>query len=106
MSTALRTARLEQIYDRALQKSQIIYEEEKSRVLKVQLMLLEDDKFDIEDHFADIEERHEKLEDSYDQTREQLAETESQLAAMQNALNAKLREVETYKVGMHLLQHI
>ena len=92
------SAQLEDIYQRALQRSEIIYEEEKARVLRVQLLLLENENFDLQEQLAEVEDRSEKLEDNCEHIRQQLHEAESQVITLQNELKLRLREADNHKV--------
>jgi hypothetical protein len=69
---SLKTTQLEQAYERALQQSERIYKEERERVLRVQLLLLEDENDAIQDQLAESEAQIEKLEDGNDDLRKRI----------------------------------
>ena len=98
MSQKLRSAQLERVYERALRQSEIIYEEEKNRVLRVERLLLEDENFSMQDELAAVEERNEQLEDQYEMVCTQRDEAQDQLESTHSELLAARREEEKYKV--------
>lgn len=87
-----------------MRQSEFIYETEKARALRVQLLLLEDENFTMQDQLADAEEQVDRIRDDYEETVEHLGGAEGQINTLQNELKIKLRELETYKVNHSLCQ--
>jgi hypothetical protein len=100
---SLKTTQLEQAYERALQQSERIYKEERERVLRVQLLLLEDENDAIQDQLAESEAQIEKLEDGNDDLRKSLMRTEADLQRAQVDLKSRLRDIDYYRAELNSL---
>ena len=100
IAQSLKTAQLEQTYQRALQQSERIYEEERARALRVQLLLLEDENDDLQERLAESEVRIEKLEDGRDHLQENLVQTEADLQRAQIDLKNRLRDIDYYRAEL------
>jgi septal ring factor EnvC (AmiA/AmiB activator) len=100
---ALKTTQLEHAYERALQQSERIYEEERARALRVQLLLLEDENDALQDQLAESEAQIEKLEDGHDEVRESLLQTEADLQRAQTDLKSRLRDIDHYRAELNNL---
>ena len=100
---SLRTMQLEQAYERALQQSKRIYEEERARTLRVQVLLLEDENDVLQDHLAVSEAQIESLEDNQDGLQESLMQTEANLQRAQVDLRSRLRDIDYYRAELNSL---
>lgn len=94
-------AHLEQEYERTLRESERIYEAERSRLLRVEILLLQDEKDNFQEQLEDNDGRLDALESVYEETREDLVEAEEQLQFMQNDLKVKSRDLESCKVQFY-----
>src|SRR3984885_15988798 len=94
---SLKTIQLEQAYQRALRQSERIYEEERARALRVQLLLLEDENDALQDQLAESEAQIEKLEEGHDEVQESLTQTEADLQRTQIDLKSRLRDIDHYR---------
>jgi septal ring factor EnvC (AmiA/AmiB activator) len=100
---SLKTIHLEQAYERALQHSERIYEEERARALRVQVLLLEDENDALQDQLAESEAQIEKLEDGHEHLRESLMQTEADLQRAQVDLKTRLRDIDYYRAELNNL---
>jgi septal ring factor EnvC (AmiA/AmiB activator) len=100
---SLKTTQLEYAYERALQQSEHIYEEERARALRVQLLLLEDENDTLQDQLAESEAQIEKLEEGHDELRESLTQTEADLQRAQADLKSRLRDIDHYRAELNNL---
>ena len=101
ISQTLQTTQLEQVYERALRECERIYEEERSRVLRVQVLLLEDENDDLQEQLVETDLRLEKLEGGHEEIQEQLVVTEADLQRAQGNLKSRLRDIEHYKAELN-----
>ena len=85
-------------YERVKRESEILYREEDNRQLRVQLLLHEHQKQDLEEELAAAEDQVDKLHDKYEETYEMLVEAENQVNSLHNEVRMRLREAENYKV--------
>jgi hypothetical protein len=102
----LQTAQLEQAYERALRQSERIYEEERSRTLRLQQLLLEHENDALQQQLAEVEAQLEDLEDHRDNTQEQLSLVGADLQRAQSDLRARTREVERYRAELHAMNTV
>src|SRR5271155_4614923 len=100
---SLKTIQLEHAYERALRQSECIYEEERARALRVQLLLLEDENDALQDQLAESDAQIEKLEDGHDELRESLVQTEADLQRAQTDLKSRLRDIDHYRAELNNL---
>ena len=100
---SLKTIQLEQAYERALQQSERIYEEERARALRVQALLLEDENDALQDQLVESEAQIEKLEDGHDDLRESLLQAEADLQRTQVDLKSRLRDIDYYRAELNNL---
>ena len=100
---SLKTIQLEQAYQRALHQSERIYEEERARALRVQVLLLEDENDGLQDQLAENEAQIEKLEDGNDDLRETLGGNEADLQRTQADLKGRLRDIDYYRAELNNL---
>jgi predicted nucleic acid-binding Zn-ribbon protein len=94
----LETAALEKSYEKALLQIQNIHEEERSRALRVQIQLLEDENDTLGYQLAEADEDIDSLERTVDELRDQVANADVESQRLQNELRTKIREIETLKV--------
>src|SRR6201999_2465818 len=85
----IKTTQLELAYERALREAERIYEEERVRALRVQLLLLEHENDDLQQHVEKAEDEHRHLEDTNEELRAHLAEAEAGLQETQMDLKAQ-----------------
>lgn len=100
IAQSFRTAQFEQAYERALRQCEEIYELERQRQLRVQIMLLEDENDALQDQVAVDKIKVEDLEMGNDDTRHQLAEVEADLQQAEVELRSRTRELESYKAQL------
>ena len=103
LSQSLKSTQLEQAYERALHEAERIYDGERARVLRVQLLLLQDDNDFLQDRIAQNTGQLDSLEDGNVELRHQLQETETELLHAQGELKVRLRDVERYKAESQAL---
>ncbi|KPI39430.1 uncharacterized protein AB675_4969 [Cyphellophora attinorum] len=97
IAQTFKTYELEQTYQHCLRDTDRIYEDERARLLRVQLLLLEDENEELQDKLdADIS-AIENLEDTNEDMRSRLAETQAELQRVEVELKARSRENERYK---------
>ena len=103
IAQSFRTAQLEQAYERALRQCEEIYELERQRQLRVQILLLEDENHSLRNQAAENEIKVEDLELSNDDICHQLAEVEADLQQAEIELRSRTRELESYKAEVSSL---
>ena len=103
INQSLKSVYLEQAYERALRQSERIYEEERSRALRLQLLVLEDENDVLQEQLVDDEVQLERLEDSRDELQNQQLQTEADLQRTQVDLKSRLRDIEHYKAELNNL---
>ena len=100
MEHGAQTQALESAYERALRKSDIVYEAEKSRVLRVKMVLLEYDNNDLHLYLSQADNRVDDLEKSEEELQINLQAAESSLEGVQAELRSRCREVENLRVSI------
>ena len=100
---SLKTAQLELVYERALRQSERIYEEERIRALRVQMLLLEDDNDELQEQLGNTEGQLEKLEDQQDGLNDALVQTEADLQRAQTDLKSRMRDIDYYRTELNSL---
>ena len=103
IAQSIKTTHLEQAYERALREAERIYEEERVRALRVQLLLLEDENDDLQEKLDMNDGELNKVEDNYDELRQQLSEVAEELQQVQTELKARMRDVEHYRTEVNAL---
>jgi hypothetical protein len=106
ISQSLKTVRLEQAYERALRQSERIYEEERSRTLRLEYLLLAHENDALQNQLAEVEARLERLEDHEEEAQEQLGQLDADLQCAQNDLRARTREVERYRAELNAMSTV
>ena len=100
---SLKTTNLEQAYQNALREAERIYEEERFRVLRVQLLLTQDENDLLQDHLAARDAQASDLEYSNDVLRHDIEQTETDLQKTIAELKLRSREVERCKAEIQAL---
>ena len=98
MQQLLDTRSLELAYEKSLRQTNIIYEIESARQLRVRILLLEDENDDLHEQLALGDNRIDILERSVQDVQDQLEIAGESLQRVQSDLRMKTREVETLKV--------
>ena len=97
---SVKTTYLEQAYERALHQSERIYAEERTRALRVQLLLLEDENDALQEQLGESDAQIEKLEDTQDDLKDNLLQAEAELQRAQVDLKTRLRDIEYYRAEL------
>jgi hypothetical protein len=103
---SLKTAQLEQAYDRALQQSERICEEERVRTLRLQQLLLEHENDALQQQLAGVEAQLEDLEDHEESAQAQIGQLDADLQCAQNDLRARTREVERLRAEVNAMNTV
>lgn len=98
MQQILDTRSLELAYEKSQRQTDIIYETESARQLRVRIFLLEDENDDLHEQLALGDERIDVLEKSVQDVQDQHEIAGESLQRVQSDLRVKTREVETLKV--------
>ena len=104
IAQSIKSRELEQAYERALREAERIYEGERVRALRVQLLLLEDENDDLQEQLDQNDAELNKSEDSNDDLRQQISEVMEELQQAQTDLKARVRDVEHCKTEVHALR--
>ena len=94
----LKTHALEVAYERCLFQSELIYEEEKARQLRLNLILLEDNNDELQEQLLIEDRRNGDLETSMEDVQNRLEAVQSEAERLRSDLRMKNREVENLKV--------
>ena len=103
IAQSIKTSQLEQAYERALREAERIYEAERVRALRVQLLLLEDENDDLQERIDINDNDLNGLEDGNDELRSLLSEAEAELDHVQTELKARLRDLNHHKTEINAL---
>lgn len=103
IAQCMKSAQLELAYERALRQAERIYEEERVRALRVQLLLLEDENDEIQEQAAKAEDEQSQLEDTNEELRIRLSEVEADFQQTQVDLKARLRDLDHLKAEVNAL---
>ncbi len=106
ISQTLKTISLEQQYERALRRSERIYEEERSRISRLEQLLLAHENDALQQQLADVEAQIEDLQDHEEIAQEQLGQLDADLQRAQSDLRARTREVERYKAEVNAMNTV
>ena len=98
MQQVLQTHSFELAYEKCLRRSEILYEEEKARQLRVNILLLEDDNDDLHTQLSQDDYRIDELEGSVQDMQNHLDTVEGEAERLRAELRMKTREVENLKV--------
>jgi septal ring factor EnvC (AmiA/AmiB activator) len=103
IAQSIKTSHLEQVYERALREAERIYEGERVRALRVQLLLLEDENDELRERIDENDVELNKAEDNNDELRQQVEEASEELQQVQMELKARMRDVEHYRTEVNAL---
>lgn len=106
VSQSLKTVRLEQAYECALRQSERVYEEERSRTLRLQQLLLVHENDDLQQQLAEAEAHLEDREDQVENGQEQLGQLDVDLQRAQSDLRARTREVERFRAELNAMSTV
>lgn len=98
MQQLLDVQSLELAYEKSMRQTDIVYEIESARQLRVRIVLLEDDNDDLHEQLALGDDRIDVLEKCVQDLQDQLEIAGESLLRVQSDLRVKTREVETLKV--------
>jgi myosin heavy subunit len=100
---SVQTAKLELAYERALRQADRIYEEERVRAMRVQLLLLEHANDDLQKEAEKDEDEQIHLMDTNEELRAHLAELEVDFQQTQMDLKARVRELDHLRTEVNAL---
>ncbi|KEF51573.1 uncharacterized protein A1O9_12490 [Exophiala aquamarina CBS 119918] len=103
IAQSMRTSQLELAYERALRQAERIYEEERVRAIRVQLLLLEDENDDLQEQALQYEDQYNHLEETNEELRDQVSVVESELQQTQMDLKARLRDLDHLRAEVNAL---
>ncbi|KAJ9614095.1 hypothetical protein H2200_002231 [Cladophialophora chaetospira] len=103
LAQSIKTAQLELAYERALREAERIYEEERARALRVQILLLEHENDDFQEQAAKDEDEQHHMEDANEELRAHLAEVETELQQTQMDLKARIRDLDHLRTEVNAL---
>ncbi|MCJ1389789.1 hypothetical protein MMC18_002646 [Xylographa bjoerkii] len=106
MQQLLKTNALEIAYEKCLFQSELLYEEEKARRLRMNLILLEDDNDELQEQLLIEDRRNGDLETSLESIQSRLDAMENDAERLRGELRMKNREVETLKAELNSLQGV
>ena len=106
ISQTLKTIHLEQQYERALRQSERIYEEERSRISRLEQLLHAHENDTLQQQLTDVEAQIEDLQDHEESAQEQLGQLDADLQRVQSDLRARTREVERYKAEVNAMNTV
>lgn len=88
-------------YQETLRNTELIVQEERSRKLRVRIVMLENDNDDLNETIAAGDDRIELLEQDGDELRAQLEQARQELLHHEANLRSQARELSNVKVGLH-----
>ena len=103
IAQSMHTAELELAYERALRDAERIYEEERVRQLRVQLLLLQHGNDELQEQAEKDEDERHQLEDTNEELHAHLAEVEAELQQTQMDLKARIRDLDRMKTEVNAL---
>lgn len=103
IAQSIKTAQLELAYERALRDAERIYEEERIRAFRVQVLLLEHENDELAEKAEKGEDDQQQLEDINEELRAHLTEVEAELQQTQMDLKARMRELDHLKTEVNAL---
>ncbi|KAK5452824.1 hypothetical protein LTS15_006972 [Exophiala xenobiotica] len=103
IAQSIKSAQLELVYERALREAERIYEEERVRALRVQLLLSEYDNDELHEQVERDEDEKEYLEETNEELLSHLADIEVNLIFTQGELKARLRDLDHLKTEVKAL---
>ncbi|MCJ1382598.1 hypothetical protein MMC17_005711 [Xylographa soralifera] len=106
MQQLLKAHALRIAYEKCLFQSELLYEEEKERQLRLKLLLLEDDNDELQEQLSIEDRRNGDLETSMEDIQSRLRTMENEAERLRGELRMKNREVDTLKAELHCLQGV
>lgn len=103
IAQSIKSTNLEHVYERALREAERLYEEERVRVLRVQLLLLEDENDELQERLEQNEVNAGAAEDRNEELQQHLAEVDAELQQVQTELKGRTRDVDHYKTEVDAL---
>ncbi|KAK5301405.1 hypothetical protein LTR99_006372 [Exophiala xenobiotica] len=103
MAQSIKSAQLELVYERALREAERIYEEERVRALRVQLLLSEYDNDELHEQAERDEDEKEYLEETNEELLSHLADVQVDLFQTQAELKGRLRDLDHLKTEVNAL---
>ena len=89
---------LELAYEKSLRQTNVVYDEERVRQLRMQILILEDENDSLHEQLAQGDVRADELERISQECQEELDTARSSLETVQSELRLKAREIETLRV--------
>lgn len=104
LQVAILSAQLELEFDRAKQQAERIYEDERARILRVDLLLQEYANGELQEQIEHIQDvKLKRSEDQVEDLSTRLAEIEEQYQQTQTELKTCLRDIDTYQAEINAL---
>ena len=103
ITQSIQSSHLEQVYERALREAERIYDEERVRGLRVQLLLLEDQNDELQERVDENNDELLNAADANEELRQQISEVAEDLQQTQSDLKARMRDLEHYKTEVNAL---
>ncbi|MCJ1434812.1 hypothetical protein MMC27_004182 [Xylographa pallens] len=106
MQQLLKTHAVQIAYEKCLFRSELLYEEEKERQLRLKLLLLEDDNDELQEQLSVEDCRNGDLETSIEDIQSRLRAMENEVERLRGELRMKNRELDTLKAELNSLQGV
>lgn len=103
IAQSMKTAQLELAYERALREAERIYEEERVRAIRVQLLLLEDENDDLQEQARQYEDKHAFMEETNEELCSLVALAQTEQLEAQVELKARLRDLDHLRAEVNAL---
>lgn len=103
IAQSVHSTHLELAYERALRQADRIYEEERVRALRVQLLLAEYQNDELQEQAERDEDEQHHLEETNEELRTHLSDVEADLQQTQMELKARLRDLERLRTEVNAL---
>lgn len=103
IAQSIKSSQLELAYERALRHAERIYEEERVRALRVQLLLLDNDNDELQEFAQQNDDEKHLLEESHEELRAQFSDLEAELQQTQMDLKARNRDLDHLKAEVTAL---
>ncbi|OAL24651.1 hypothetical protein AYO22_05440 [Fonsecaea multimorphosa] len=103
IAQSIQTTKLELAYERAVREAERIYEEERVRQLRVQLLLMEHENDELQEQAESGEDEQHHLQEANEVLQSRLADAEADFQQAQTDLRARLRDLEYLKTEVNVL---
>ncbi|OQU94674.1 hypothetical protein CLAIMM_01004 [Cladophialophora immunda] len=103
IAQSIQSTKLELNYERALRDAERIYEEERVRGLRIQLLLLEHENDELQEQAESGEDEQHHLQEVNEELNGRLADAEADFQQAQMDLKARLRDLEYLKTEVNVL---